>query len=168
MSKTKKQLAANRRRTKGQTGPVTAEGKRRSSRNATKHGLYSKDTIINCSAFREDPEKYDRLLGNFKKQFSPGTPLESALVTRLSDSFWRLLRLTEVNRLSDSQPTTDSGDLPRSDFGLRPIPLPVHRNNIELKKAASRINREMLVIHKILKHLKQPEDNPKPSVAQNE
>ncbi len=168
MPASEKVIAANRRNAKRSTGPVTAEGKRRSSRNATKHGLYSKDTIINCTAFKENREQYDRLLGGLKKEFSPNDPLEKALVARLANSLWRLRRFTKANRLQDKHSAADLCTLLISGFGFSHTPLPGHTNHTALKKLASRINREMVVIHKLLKHIKQPESGLKPSEAQNE
>ena len=37
---------ANRRNAKKSTGPKTPEGKRRSGRNAVKHGLLSRDLVV--------------------------------------------------------------------------------------------------------------------------
>ena len=43
---TKKQIAANRKNAKKSTGPKTAKGKARSSRNALKHGLLSRQVVL--------------------------------------------------------------------------------------------------------------------------
>ncbi len=60
MPTSEKWIAVYRRNALESTGPVTAEDIHWASRNATKHGLYSKDEVINCSVFKEDREEYDR------------------------------------------------------------------------------------------------------------
>ncbi len=168
MPATERQIAANRRNAKKSTGPVTAEGKRRSSRNGTKHGLYSKDIVIDCPAFKEDREQYETLLVNLQEEFSPSTPYENKLVTTLTNSLWRLRRFSKVNRLSSDDTVSVFFGLLKSDFGFKHTSLPGRKGDPDLKKVRSKINRQMHVIYKMLKHLKETEHNHKPTEAQNE
>ena len=55
MSASKKQIQANRDNAQKSTGPKTDEGKAIVSQNNTKHGLYSKDIIINSPKLQENP-----------------------------------------------------------------------------------------------------------------
>ena len=43
---TRRQKKANRKNAKCSTGPRTPEGKARSSQNASKHGLFARDTVL--------------------------------------------------------------------------------------------------------------------------
>ena len=54
---TDKQIAANRQNAKNSTGPRTERGKRRSRRNAIRHGLTA-ETVIDVL---EDPAEYEAL-----------------------------------------------------------------------------------------------------------
>ncbi len=58
------QLEARKENARKSTGPRTAEGKRRSSQNARKHGLYSNANFFwdAAIALGEDPRDFERLL----------------------------------------------------------------------------------------------------------
>ena len=71
--------AANAANAQLSTGPVTAEGKARSSRNALKHGLTSKDLIV-----REDEkEAFEQLQADLRAQLTPEGALELFKFTHL-------------------------------------------------------------------------------------
>lgn len=69
-------------------GPVTPEGKRRSSRNRTTHGMYSSTVLLNG----ESPELYDEVLQHFRDHFQPAAKMEEYLVKQLVDCHWRMNR----------------------------------------------------------------------------
>lgn len=105
---------ANRRNAQLSTGPRTAEGRAVSSQNALRHGILS-DRATSAS---EDTELYQALLAGLRNEFGPRSPLETLLVERLANLFWRERRLagTEVlllnnidenatNPFADSSPT---------------------------------------------------------------
>ena len=70
-------------------GPVTAEGKARSSKNAITHGLHSDLVVLrheSCAAF-------ERLRESYMDDFQPATQSESDLVETMAVARWRLNRL---------------------------------------------------------------------------
>ena len=71
------------------TGPRSAEGKARSSRNALKSGIYAKSLIIPG----EDPAHLDTLRDEYFQRYSPGLPEQRDQVDILVRSTWTLRRL---------------------------------------------------------------------------
>ena len=80
---------------KRSTGPRTPEGKRRSSRNAYKHGLYSKSSFFwdAAIALGEDPRDFQRLLKGLVEARRPADALERALVEDIALLIWKKARL---------------------------------------------------------------------------
>jgi hypothetical protein len=72
----------------GSTGPVTEAGKERSSRNATKNGLFSANDLILPS----ETEEYVQTLTALFTQLSPEGVLEETFVTEIMTATWRLRR----------------------------------------------------------------------------
>lgn len=89
---TDKQLEANRQNAKNSTGPKTERGKRRSRRNAFRHGLTA-ETIIDVL---EDPADYAALEAAINADYRPQTNLELELVARLVSLLWRLRRAVAI------------------------------------------------------------------------
>src|SRR4051812_4026678 len=84
-----RRTAANRRNARRSTGPRTAAGKRRSSRNSTSHGIYCRDLVLpgeSQAEFRAYREAY--LL-----RLSPQDVLELLIVDRIVAASWKLRRL---------------------------------------------------------------------------
>lgn len=88
---TEKQIAANRRNARRSTGPRTAEGKARSSRNALKHGILSRELVEEG----ESAEELADLIEALRADLGPEGEVESALVHRIAGCIWRLLRCHE-------------------------------------------------------------------------
>ena len=87
-----RQLEANRRNVLQSTGPVTEKGKRRSRRNALRHGLTA-ETVIDVL---EDPEDYKAFERSIATDFDAQTAVERELVLRLASLLWRLRRATAI------------------------------------------------------------------------
>jgi hypothetical protein len=87
-----KQIEANRRNALQSTGPSTENGKRRSRRNALKHGLTA-ETVIEPL---ENPDEYRAFEEAIVSEYLPQTPVEQELVHRLASLFWRLRRATSI------------------------------------------------------------------------
>jgi hypothetical protein len=87
-----RKLAANRANAQLSTGPHTAHGKARSSRNALKHGLLSSQVALDT----EDLQVLDCLRENLAAQLSPVGILEELFVDRIAVGFWRLRRSIQV------------------------------------------------------------------------
>jgi hypothetical protein len=77
------------------TGPRTAQGKRRSSQNALKHGLYSNAAFFwdSAIALGEDPRDFERLLKGLVLARQPANALEMVLVEDIALLIWKKARL---------------------------------------------------------------------------
>ena len=89
---TNAQIKANRKNARKSTGPRTEEGKTRSAKNALKHGLLARDTVMPG----EDPADFDRQLSALEADIQPGNSLEFELVRQIADAQWRMRRLTRL------------------------------------------------------------------------
>ncbi len=78
------------------TGPKTTAGKARSSQNAFRHGLYSKDLITP----REDPAEFDALRASLRREHQPANTTEEILVDELAQSFWRMRRFRHLEAVA--------------------------------------------------------------------
>jgi hypothetical protein len=89
------QLEARKENAQKSTGPRTAEGKRRSSQNARKHGLYSNANFFwdAALALGEDPRDFERLLKGLVLARQPADTLEMVLVEDIALLVWKKARL---------------------------------------------------------------------------
>ncbi len=78
------------------TGPKTSAGKARSSRNAFRHGLYSKDLIVPG----ENPAEFDELRATLRREHQPANTTEEILVDELAQSFWRMRRFRHLEAVA--------------------------------------------------------------------
>jgi hypothetical protein len=85
------QIAANQANSQKSTGPKSADGKARSSRNSFKHGLYAKELVLP----NEDPAELDQLRAFLRAEHQPINTTEEMLVNDLAENFWRLRRMRE-------------------------------------------------------------------------
>src|SRR5262245_32419730 len=84
-----KQIEANRSNALNGTGPRTAEGKARSSRNALTHGLTAQEIVIPG----EDVADYRLFEQQLIDDLQPNGSRELELITRLAATHWRLCRI---------------------------------------------------------------------------
>jgi hypothetical protein len=91
-SVSEKQLSTNRHNAQLSTGPRTAEGKARSSRNALKHGLTSQTIILSA----QDAPRYAAMCDRFKADWKPVGDRELELTQMLVDTQWRLNRVPRL------------------------------------------------------------------------
>jgi hypothetical protein len=87
-----RQIAANRRNALRSTGPTSTEGKRRSRRNALRHGLCA-ETVVDGI---EDTEDYRAFEAAIIADYEARTAVERELVLRLASLLWRLRRATAI------------------------------------------------------------------------
>jgi hypothetical protein len=87
-----RQIMANRRNALLSTGPVTEEGKKRSRRNAIRHGLTA-ETVIDAL---EDAEDYAAFQMAVTADYDAQSTVERELVLRLASLLWRLRRATAI------------------------------------------------------------------------
>lgn len=87
-----RQIEANRRNARLSTGPTTEDGKRKSRRNAVRHGLTA-ETIIDAL---EDADDYAAFETAVASDYDARTAVERELVLRLASLLWRLRRATAI------------------------------------------------------------------------
>ena len=69
-------------------GPLTVEGKRRSSQNATSHGLLARQIVMHD----ESPEGFETVLTEHLDRLQPADGMEFGLIEEMVASHWRLRR----------------------------------------------------------------------------
>src|ERR1051325_4459747 len=87
---THKQTEANRRNAQKSTGPRTAEGKARSSRNALKTGIHAELLVI----YDEKAEDLQALVNEYYAEYVPVTPQERFQVDTMIQCEWYTRRYT--------------------------------------------------------------------------
>src|SRR5579872_3737050 len=90
---TAKQIKANRENALLSTGPITIPGKLVSSRNSTKHALYSSVVVLP----NEDREEFLRLGRRLVSAYNPCGVKEEDLVKAIIETQWRLRRASLVD-----------------------------------------------------------------------
>jgi hypothetical protein len=85
-------------------GPVTPEGRARSSQNALRHGLSSVQVVIPG----EDPAEFEELRKSYLDLFQPSSRPERELADTMAAARWRLRR---INRIETELLTRDLLDL---------------------------------------------------------
>ena len=94
MSETsQKQIEANRENAK-RGGVKTDEGKAVSRYNAIKHGLLSKEVLLDG----EDEKTLIEIGRRLRTELQPQTELELVLVDRITANVWRLRRVMQIER----------------------------------------------------------------------
>jgi hypothetical protein len=85
----KTRAAVNRENAALSTGPRTAEGKRRSSLNALRHGLTGQTVVLP----EDDLAAYQKHGAQFHAELKPQRLLETKAVQTIADTYWRLDRI---------------------------------------------------------------------------
>ena len=99
-------------------GPRTAQGKAVSARNATTHGLFSRDVVL--PSLGEDPEGYRQLEAEWMSQLQPRNLLERHYVEKIAAASWRLRRLNRWQaQLFEDETLTEDERLNKLDKVLR-------------------------------------------------
>jgi len=103
MSTSPARLAANAANAQFSTGPRTPEGKSRSSRNASKHGLTAREVVIASG----EQEIFDNLLADLEADVKPQGAIQQTLFNELVASAWNLrrVRLLEADPRHQDNPT---------------------------------------------------------------
>ena len=87
--RSKKQQQASKLNGSKSKGPVTPEGKARSSQNAITHGMHARAIVL----AGESDDKYRQLQAEYFNYWQPETIIETDLVNDIATSRWRLHRL---------------------------------------------------------------------------
>jgi hypothetical protein len=85
---------ANQQNAQKSTGPRSAEGKARSSRNALQHGFRSKSALLPG----ENPEEYYELKSRLRAEWKPASETEEFCVEQLLLNQWRLRRIANMEQ----------------------------------------------------------------------
>ena len=86
------QIAAARLNGRKSRGPVTPQGKRNSSANSLRHGLYAVSPVIKG----ESPAAFARLLADLHATYSPSGAAEQLCVYHIAAAQWKLLRANHI------------------------------------------------------------------------
>jgi hypothetical protein len=89
-----KQAEASRANGKNSHGPVTPEGKLRSSRNSTRHGLLTRVIVLEG----ESRDRFNDLVRQLNEALKPQTQMEHLLVGKMAASHWRQVRVWNLER----------------------------------------------------------------------
>ncbi len=88
-----RKVESNRRNSQKSTGPKTATGKKRVSRNAVRHGFFSKFLLIQHRDGKESQGEYDDFYAGVLKHYQPVGWLEELWGEKIAVWSWRLRRL---------------------------------------------------------------------------
>jgi hypothetical protein len=88
-----RRIESNRRNSQKSTGPKTAIGKKRVSRNAVRHGFFSKFLLIQHPDGKESQSEYNDFYDGVRKHYQPVGWLEEAWIEKIAVWSWRLRRL---------------------------------------------------------------------------
>ena len=88
-----RKIESNRRNSKKSTGPKTEKGKKMVSKNAIRHGFFSKFLLIQHPDGRESQEEYNDFCAEVREHFQPVDFLEELWTEKISVWSWRLRRL---------------------------------------------------------------------------
>ena len=86
---TTKQIAAARANGDPSKGPVSAHGKRSSSRNSLRHGLLARTVVLE----EESTHRFRELLHALMDEFQPASATQIMLVETMAVARWRQLRI---------------------------------------------------------------------------
>ncbi len=92
------QIAANRRNALKSTGPRTAAGKAVSSRNALRHGLRARATVV----LDEDPRDFEAFGAELRAALAPRDGREELLAETVVHAAWRMSARVRRRRLRSS------------------------------------------------------------------
>ncbi len=133
-----KQKAASRANGARSRGPVTPEGKHKSSRRPlaqrdVERGMLARTVVLDG----ESRPRFDALLTSLQEELKPGTPIENLLIHKMAVAHWRLMRVWGMERSGVSHAARESGppespDVPTCDvlaFGKSGV----HRNEYEMR-----------------------------------
>src|SRR5689334_5276875 len=95
-----RQIEASRANGARSKGPVTPEGKKRSSANAIRHGLLANVVVLRGEA----EDNFQELLTQHVERLQPADGVEYALVEEMASAYWRLHRNWAIEkRMIDNQ-----------------------------------------------------------------
>ncbi len=112
------QLAANRANSQHSTGPVTPEGRARSSQNRTTHGLarHNKNFQVLAS---EDQNGFEALKQSLAADYEPTSEPEFQLINETAENLWLIQRARNFQNTCFDPVTSEIIDAKKFDLYLR-------------------------------------------------
>ena len=108
---TNRRQESSRENGKKSQGPKTSEGKARSSQNARRHGLLSRQVVLD----NESPEQFRLLFRQYAEQFRPESAAEFGFLEEMVAAYWRMRRAWAIEKQSlDAAISNDPGETPLS------------------------------------------------------
>jgi hypothetical protein len=89
-----KKIAAARANGARSRGPVTTEGKRRSSRANVEVALLARTIVLDA----ESPQRFHALIVSLEDELQPETAIENLLIQKMAVAHWRLMRVWAMER----------------------------------------------------------------------
>jgi len=89
-----KQIQASKTNGARSRGPITAQGKRNSARNSTRHGLLAQIVVLE----EESADRFQELLAAFMDEYQPRTASQVSLVETMAVTRWRQLRVWQAQK----------------------------------------------------------------------
>ena len=86
-------IQASRKNALKSTGPKSIKGKSVVKWNAVKHGLLSKEVVIQAGEGKESNAEFSRFLAQLQVDLQPNSILEEVLVEKIAVCYWRLRRV---------------------------------------------------------------------------
>jgi hypothetical protein len=141
MSSERRQVASRANGAKSR-GPVSDEGKRRSSINATRHGLLADVTVLPF----EDRRNFEELVNQHVAHFQPANDIEMGFIEEMCNAYWRLRRLWAIEKCQLDKAIGASGDnrslealaAAFTDLASTPTPALIHRYETRLHRMYQR------------------------------
>jgi hypothetical protein len=110
-----KQKAASRANGAKSRGPVTPEGKLRSSRNNVERGLLARTVVLDG----ESLPRFHALMTSLQDELKPETTIENLLIHKMAVAHWRLMRAWGMERTGLSNEANVSGPLHLNGHEMR-------------------------------------------------
>ncbi len=155
---------ANGRRSKG---PVTPEGKERSARNATRHGLLSRILVLES----EESSAFEATFQQFLERFGPADEVQVSVIEEMLGALWRQRRCWAIetrmmdNAMADIPDERCNDELDRITFAFTHLAnLPqlqlLHRYEARLHRMFQRALQNLLLLRQNTPQSPKPADLP--------
>ena len=104
--RTERQIEGSRANGAKSRGPVTAEGKYNSSRNAMTHGLLVETIVLKS----ERSDRFLEILAELEEELQSETSIEHTLIEKMAAARWRQLRLWGMEKAAMEYQTRQQAD----------------------------------------------------------
>ena len=124
------------------TGPITLEGKLRSSANSLKHGLTARHLRLS----EEETPLFEEMRAELEAQIAPRGPLELQVFERLILASWNLRRAAILSASLDPLDDAQAGAFARTELYQRRLENSFYRSLKELRELQTeRLTRDALL-----------------------